>query len=390
MIDELRLNTKLISFEGILGRRDYLLNVVYICMISALFTTPLSIGFVNNIETFLDVFSPAKIFWNLGWFLKLWTLAGTAFVVYINISNITRRLNDINGCVNKDSNIVICSLFALGAFGFAMPFGLLVLFSCINFFLFLFLLFKRGKITGNYPYDFRKEFNWGAFFGTWIWGVINKSYHALWMLILGFTPIAFFYQLLLGLKGNEWAYKNRQWKSDEEFKKSQENQTIGFVVLTFFIVPALCFVLAFSLIFGVAMLAADEANIEQNKSTLHKVEKAIDSYTSIWFEGHEITETENRYYVLPKDWRGYSFSEKKDILDIAAISAAREREKTTGKYSSKTKELPRTKIYSSVNKELLGEFVLDETSFESEKPDYKEIFKAAFKAYRFYKPTVLE
>lgn len=380
MIDELRLNTKLIGFDGVIGRRDFCLNIVYLCMISAVFMVPLTMFFATHSQTMADFFALNKLFWQASLFLKLWVIGGAAGIVYISLSNWIRRFNDINGFVNKNANILISALAVIGAFSFTLPFGFMFLISLINTVLFLTLVFKKGKVTANFPYDFRKDFNWGAFFGTWIWGLINKSYKTLWMLILGWTPIGFYYQLLCGLKGNEWAYKNRKWNSDEEFKRSQENQTIGFVVLTVFVLPLLVFVITMALVFSVVFMAVDESKTSPNheSQTMNKLERTMNSYSALYFEGHTITADENKFYVLPKTWNGYSFSEKKDILDMAATTAATER-KTT-----KTKELSRTKIYSSSDEKLLGEFIMDETLFETNKPDFKEIFKASMKAYRFY------
>lgn len=381
MIDELRLNTKLIGFDGVIGRRDFCLNIVYLCMIGAIFMTPLSLYFAAHAQTMLDFFSLNKLFWNASWLLKFWVLASTAGVLYISLSNWIRRFNDINGSVNKNGNIIIGSLAVIGALSFMLPFGWMLLFSLINSILFLTLVFKKGKVTANFPYDFRKDFNWGAFFGTWIWGLINKSYKTLWILLLGWTPIGFYYQLLCGLKGNEWAYKNRKWKSDEEFKRSQENQTIGFVVLTVFVIPIIAFLVIFAMVFAFVFSAVDEARISPNHESvkMNKMERVLNTYTSLYFEGHTITADENKFYVLAKDWNGYSFSEKKDILDMAAVTAATER-KTT-----KTKELARTKIYNSSNGELLGEFTLNEKFLNTDKPDFKEIIKASMKAYTFYR-----
>ncbi len=386
MIDELRLNTKLIDFEGVIGRRDFCLNIVYLCMISAIFMTPLSLHFASHAQTMVDFFSLNKLFWQASWFMKFWVLAGIAGVLYASLSNWIRRFNDINGYVNKNGNIIIGTFVAIGALSFMFPFGLMLLISLINSIFFLYLVFQKGKVTGNIPYDFRKDFNWGAFFGTWIWGLINKSYKTLWIILLGWTPIGFYYQLLCGLKGNEWAYKNKKWKSDEDFKHSQENQSIAFAVLAVFVFPIVIVAIILALVFALAFAAIDETKTAPDKSsqTMTKVERAVNAYTSLYFEGHTITADENKFYVLPNVWNKYSFSEKKDVLDMAATTAATERSKG-GKYSSKTKELPRTKIYSSTNGELLGEFILDEALFETEKPNFKEIFKASMKAYRFYK-----
>jgi len=60
--------------------------------------------------------------------------------------------------------------------------------------------------------------NWGAFFLTWIWGIGNKSYISLWALI---PFLNFIWMLVCGVKGNEWAWKNKQWSSIDEFHRVQ-------------------------------------------------------------------------------------------------------------------------------------------------------------------------
>jgi hypothetical protein len=61
--------------------------------------------------------------------------------------------------------------------------------------------------------------NWGAFFLTWIWGIGNNTKIA----FLTWIPIANFVMIfMLGVKGNEWAWQNKRWKSIEHFKKVQK------------------------------------------------------------------------------------------------------------------------------------------------------------------------
>lgn len=65
-----------------------------------------------------------------------------------------------------------------------------------------------------------KGWNWGAFFLGWIWGIGNK----VWISLFGFIPaVGFFMALILGAKGNEWAWQNKKWKSIAHFKKVQSN-----------------------------------------------------------------------------------------------------------------------------------------------------------------------
>ncbi len=64
-----------------------------------------------------------------------------------------------------------------------------------------------------------KRWSWGAFFLNWIWGLGNKVYLALLCLI----PYAgVIMTIVLGVKGNEWAWRNKKWDSVEHFKKVQK------------------------------------------------------------------------------------------------------------------------------------------------------------------------
>lgn len=98
-----------------------------------------------------------------------------------------------------------------------------------------------------------KRFNWGAFFGTWIWGLGNESYIALLAIpvgIIGLIPIVGWlinlaFCVFLGIKGNEWAWNNKNWKSIEDFHHVQR------VWATVFVVLWCVFVLPFIIIFTV-------------------------------------------------------------------------------------------------------------------------------------------
>jgi hypothetical protein len=73
-------------------------------------------------------------------------------------------------------------------------------------------------VNENIPEEI-KRWNWGAFFLNWIWGVAHKTYIAL----LFFVPlIGFVIPFVLGIKGNEWAWKNDKWQSVDEFMKIQK------------------------------------------------------------------------------------------------------------------------------------------------------------------------
>jgi len=70
-----------------------------------------------------------------------------------------------------------------------------------------------------------KGWSWGAFFLSWIWGIGNRVWIAFLVLILGII-----WSIVLGIKGNEWAWKNKKWTNIEHFKRTnirtnKENDT---------------------------------------------------------------------------------------------------------------------------------------------------------------------
>lgn len=69
-----------------------------------------------------------------------------------------------------------------------------------------------------------KRWNWGAFFLTWIWGIGHNTFISL-LTLIPFVGIVM--PFVLGLKGNEWAWKNGNWNSVDEFLKRQKKWAIA-------------------------------------------------------------------------------------------------------------------------------------------------------------------
>ncbi len=389
MIDKLRLNTKFLGTDGIIGRYDFCYNLIFLGMIALIFSLPLNLYLLANLGTLEDLLNLNKVWAEASWLLKIWTLVGGIVCSYIVCINTNRRLNDINGKISKDIHLIFSTLFILNTFGVIFPCPIAMLLTTLNTIAILYLVLKKGEITGKYPYDYRKEFNWGAYFGTWLWGLWNKSYKTLWIILLGWTPWGFLYSLYIGMKGNEWAANNRDWQNLDEFKKSQETQTIVFVLYKVLLLPIIIYTVVFGTIFGIMATSIKEAaSSPECNSKLEKLDTTFEKFSSIYFESYKITKDENKFYVLPEDWSRYSYSEKKDILDMAASLASSKRSKADKNgYYSKTKELPRTKIYNVKNNELLAEYFMDESLLYSENATTKNILKSAMKAYKFYKAT---
>ena len=78
----------------------------------------------------------------------------------------------------------------------------------------------QGFLTGNVPPEI-KEWNWGAFFLTWIWGIGNR----VWLALIALAPVPLIAMLammvVLGIKGNEWAWQCKKWDSVEQFRHRQ-------------------------------------------------------------------------------------------------------------------------------------------------------------------------
>jgi serine/threonine-protein kinase len=99
--------------------------------------------------------------------------------------------------------------------------------------------------------------NWGAFFLPGLWCIPNQVWLGLvaWTdlsvvtlpLTLGMTwPMM---SIILGIKGNEWAWKSRRWKSIREFKRHQRLWAIG----GFFLTGTFLLLLGFVALFIVAL-----------------------------------------------------------------------------------------------------------------------------------------
>lgn len=82
-----------------------------------------------------------------------------------------------------------------------------------------------------------KWWNWGAFSLNWIWGICNS----VWIALLCFIPyFNLAWAIVLGIKGNEWAWRNKKWDSIEHFKSTQRSWNIaGIVVFVVSIVIAI-------------------------------------------------------------------------------------------------------------------------------------------------------
>lgn len=85
-----------------------------------------------------------------------------------------------------------------------------------------------------------KGWNWGAFIFGWIWGIFNNCWISLLCLIPGVHLVMMW---ILGFKGNDWAWQNKDWPSVEAFHEYQRKWAFwgvagwGTLVLLCLVIP---------------------------------------------------------------------------------------------------------------------------------------------------------
>ena len=82
-------------------------------------------------------------------------------------------------------------------------------------------------VAGPMPAEIQ-GFNWGAFLLPWIWAIGHSTWIGLLALIPGVNLVMRF---VLGFKGNQWAWQNRQWPSVADFKKTQKTWALVSLIL---------------------------------------------------------------------------------------------------------------------------------------------------------------
>ena len=81
-----------------------------------------------------------------------------------------------------------------------------------------------------------RGWNWGAFVLTWLWGICNRVWIAL-LVLIPFPPFMLAWAIVLGVKGNRWAWQSKRWESIRHFKSIQRRW--GIAGATVFAISAL-------------------------------------------------------------------------------------------------------------------------------------------------------
>ncbi len=155
---------------------------------------------------------------------------------------------------------------------------------------------------GQLPAELR-GFSWAAF----LWGGIWALAYGVWIGVLAFVPFfGFIMNVVLGVKGAEWAYRKGAIPDLAKYKKAQQTWVIVWAVLTGVmmvgVVPALA-------IFGVKQYIT-QAKRAEAKNTLAALTKGMASCgarsdmpeTSAWIPSDLSSVSGLKYQAGPSEW----------------------------------------------------------------------------------------
>lgn len=362
-MDNFSENNKLFSFDGIINRRNYIVNILLVeTIVQALIATPLMIAvFKSNNLTGAILGGGTMPQW---WYVVMCISSFLSSVMYI--PSVVRRFRDIMGSSGKD-NVKSFAIFTFIILVLSIPASftkdiLLASFKIIGLTILISLAVLKGKITGAMPKSQIAQFNWGAFIGTWIWGLFNKSFVTLWALPLSFTMGALPFFIVCGLKGNEWAYEKKKDKDIAKFHDGQKIQTVIWSV----VIPILSFLILIVGSVYVYKLASNyaKAHPDFTKQAVEYYVKTESKAAMSKFDKIEMGDKEYKFYINPKKWANSSFKEKIADFDMASgyvmLQSLNEGDIMEAfSANSSGSIMNKIKIYSSYNDELLGEYYLD-------------------------------
>ena len=415
MSENFELNEKFWSMDGILGRRGFIINILIIQIITTTYITPIVYFVLFKPELMLNfvIMQPESLSYFHSWYL-IFILCSLLIECILLYPSIVRRVRDIAADDDINRITLISSALIAVIFLASLPFASLISSFNLNWIslaIIVLLMCIPGKITSDKPASELIKFNWGAFLGTWYWGIYNKAFKTLFMIPLLLTGYAWFpFMILCGLKGNEWARKNNTEKPIEDFHSGQKAQTIAFI----FIAPLLSVLLFMLVSISIGMSAIKYVKTHPEVKT--KIEALNDRYIEVsmkmYFSKVELAdaEGENKFYMDPKIWVNLSEDAKRKAFDAAVTYVKMETRKALEDAENKANkddkeeieeftkaEIARNvKILSTFNNEVLAVYEIDKETLNklySLSPERKITFKEYLdyqkNAYKFNnRPTL--
>lgn len=349
-MENLNENNKLFGLEGVINRRNYIVNILLVeTIVQALIATPLLVLVLGS-EQLTDLILKSI---NIPTWFKITLCVSGLLTSIMYIPSVIRRIRDIFGESGSNKikvfSIIILAILVSGAFSVLFKNVVLDICRITGLCVLIALAFIKGDVTGKLPADKIAKFNWGACIGTWIWGLFNKTYRTLWAIPLTFTLGFIPFCIVCGLKGNEWAYENQADLGIEEFHKKQKKHSL--ILLVAIPILAAVLVVGISTLLYNAMSRYAQNNPEFARKTMEyyvetQSKAAIATFDKIDFENGEY-----KFYMNPKKWVKSSNKERVMYFDMAdsyiIFKALKE--------DTINNEINNIKIYSTFNNELLGE-----------------------------------
>lgn len=375
-----RENNKFLSFGGILGRRSFIVNTLIVQVIEGLiFTTPLMYLLMFNpklLEEFGLFTAKMSI---LPMWVTIWIATAGLITCGLYFPSVVRRVRDMFGKVDDNRVYMISSILTVLVFMSYTPVGNLFFGRWISFFVIILLMCQQGKITSKKPKSRLIKFNWGAFLGTWIWGLFNKAPMTILMLPLFLTSSGIPFMIICGLKGNEWAAGTKRVKDVENFHKNQATQATVWAVLA----PVLLFLGFFTLMFlsGVIFYKYSKMNPEFK----NKVESLSEDYMEVSVESNfnkiELKDNGYNFYIEPELWNRLSLRYKKQMFNMAVNYVLTKKGSINNSQSGAGKPkspinlevMNKTKIYSSFNNEVLASYYFDPKEYDKILKEVKSV-----------------
>ena len=154
-----------------------------------------------------------------------------------------------------------------------------------------------------------KRWNWGAFFLNFIWAIGNKT----WIGLLTLVPVACYVMpIVLGFKGNEWAWKNKRWDNIDHFKKVQKRWSRWGVSLfiTFFVCSLVLLEITFYT--GEPKIGKHVASVEWLPSSATDINYYIRGGFA-WIKNYDCSIPEDDFLIFAKK-NNWELREKDNVL----------------------------------------------------------------------------
>ncbi len=365
-------NKKFLGLKGVLGRRDFIVNCLIIDILELVFwVTPLTVMAFLKPEVMSTFYGASRPLW-----ASLCVVVIGLISCGLYFPSIVRRVRDIIAEDDDNRIYLISSILTVILFAGYTPVGTMSWGRWITLFVLLFLVFKKGNITGEKPKSEVIKFNWGAFAGTWVWGLVNKTPVTLIMLPLLFTCGWFPFMLICGLKGNEWAYKNK-YDNVEILHKSQSDQAAIFLIL----MPILFLIssVGLSFVVGTSVYKYSKSHPEFASKIESKFKEYQAEAVETSFDKIEEVDGVYKFYIDPEDWADTSEALQKALIKNAVNYVLIKQDKkylTLENLVDSIDTVNQIKVYSIFNNEILGEFYLDKSKVEELKVNSKDIKKS--------------